>query len=155
MSQAAVTAELSRIEAKVGYVTCATGASYSAKTVSLSDFSLTTGIRLVVKMSYANTATSPTLNVNNTGAKTLYYNGNPATADNTWEDGETLDVYYDGTNYQWRFGQRRQHDTGMGHGCRDHALAGEAEPAQGRNDCIVQQPQHGMGERAVCRDAVH
>ena len=84
----------------VGYITCATGASDSAKTVSLSDFSLTTGIRLVVKMSYANTATSPTLNVNNTGAKTLYYNGNPATADNTWEDGETLDVYYDGTNYQ-------------------------------------------------------
>lgn len=92
--------KIAGINSKSGYVTCTTRAGTAAKTASLSDFALSTGIRLVVKMSYANTATSPTLNVNNTGAKTLYYNGNPATADNTWEDGETLDVYYDGTNYQ-------------------------------------------------------
>lgn len=92
--------KIAGMNSKISYVTCTTGAGTAAKTVSLSDFALTTGIRLVVKMSYANTAASATLNVNNTGAKTLYYNGNPATADNTWEDGETLDVYYDGTNYQ-------------------------------------------------------
>ena len=92
--------KIAGMNSKISYVTCTTGAGTAAKTVPLSDFALTTGIRLVVKMSYANTAASATLNVNNTGAKTLYYNGNPATADNTWEDGETLDVYYDGTNYQ-------------------------------------------------------
>lgn len=92
--------KISGMNSKSSYVTCTTGAGTAAKTVPLSDFALSTGIRLVVKMSYANTAASATLNVNNTGAKTLYYNGNPATADNTWEDGETLDVYYDGTNYQ-------------------------------------------------------
>lgn len=89
-----------QIQASSSYVTCTTGAGTAAKTVPLSDFALSTGIRLVVKMSYANTAASATLNVNNTGAKTLYYNGAVASADNTWEDGETLDVYYDGTNYQ-------------------------------------------------------
>ena len=92
--------KIAGMNSKISYVTCTTGAGTAAKTVPLSDFALSTGIRLVVKMSYANTAASATLNVNNTGAKTLYYNGNPATADNTWEDGEVLDVYYDGTNYR-------------------------------------------------------
>ena len=92
--------KIAGMNSKISYVNCTTGAGTAAKTVPLSDFALSTGIRLVVKMSYANTAASATLNVNNTGAKTLYYNGNPASADNTWEAGEVLDVYYDGANYQ-------------------------------------------------------
>ena len=89
-----------QLQASSSYVTCTTGAGTAAKTVSLSDFSLSTGIRLVVKMSYANTATSPTLNINNTGAKALYYNEAVASAENTWGSGEVLDIYYNGTNYQ-------------------------------------------------------
>lgn len=89
-----------QIQASSSYVTCTTGAGTAAKTVSLSDFALSTGIRLVVKMSYANTAASATLNVNNTGAKPMYYNGAVASADNSWDSNEIIDVFYDGTNYQ-------------------------------------------------------
>lgn len=61
---------------------------------------LTTGCRLIVKMSNANTAASATLNVNNTGAKVLYYNEEVVSSDNSWGSGEVLNVYYDGTNYR-------------------------------------------------------
>lgn len=100
MSQKAVTKTINRIDATSGYVTCTTEASTVAKTVAKTNFALSTGCRLIIKMDKANTAASPTLNVNNTGAKPLYYNGEIASADNTWEAGEVLDVYYDGTNYQ-------------------------------------------------------
>lgn len=83
-----------------GYVTCTAEASTAAKTVTQAGFALSTNCRLIVKMINYNTAASPTLNVNNTGAKPLYYNGEVASADNTWEAGEVLDVYYDGTNYR-------------------------------------------------------
>ena len=83
-----------------GYVACTTAANTVAKTVTQANFSLSTNCRLIVKMTNYNTAASPTLNVNNTGAKPLYYNGEIASADNTWEAGEVLDVYYDGTNYR-------------------------------------------------------
>ena len=59
------------------YATCYTSASTAAKTVSLSGFSLVTGARVCVCFNYGNTAANPTLNVNNTGAKAIYYrNGN-------------------------------------------------------------------------------
>lgn len=83
-----------------GYVTCTAAAGTAAKTVTQAGFALSTNCRLIVKMINYNTAASPTLNVNNTGAKPLYYNGEVASADNTWEAGEVLDVYYDGTNYR-------------------------------------------------------
>lgn len=82
-----------------GYVTCTTAANTVAKTVTQANFSLSTNCRLIVKMTNYNTAASPTLNVNNTGAKPLYYNGEIASAGNTWEAGEVLDVFYDGENY--------------------------------------------------------
>ena len=92
--------KIAGINSKSSYVTCTTGAGTAAKTVPLSDFALSTGIRLVVKMSYANTAASATLNVNNTGAKPLFYNGALASADNSWDINEIIDVFYDGMNYQ-------------------------------------------------------
>lgn len=92
--------KISGIISNSGYVTCTAAAGTAAKTVTQAGFALSTNCRLIVKMINYNTAASPTLNVNNTGAKPLYYNGEVASADNTWEDGETLDVYYDGANYQ-------------------------------------------------------
>lgn len=100
VSQAKVTTEINKLNSASGYVTCTAAAGTAAKTVTQANFTLSTNCRLIVKMINYNTAASPTLNVNNTGAKPLYYNGEVASADNTWEDGETLDVYYDGTNYQ-------------------------------------------------------
>ena len=92
--------KISGIISNSGYVTCTEAAGTAAKTVTQANFMLSTNCRLIVKMANYNTAASPTLNVNNTGAKPLYYNGEVASADNTWEAGEVLDVYYDGTNYQ-------------------------------------------------------
>lgn len=41
-----------------------------------------------------------TLNINSTGAKTLWYNGAAVSAQNTWEAGEIISVFYDGTRFQ-------------------------------------------------------
>lgn len=54
------------------YGTCATSASTVAKVASCTDFSeLYDGASVIVKFTYANSASTPTLNVNNTGAKTI------------------------------------------------------------------------------------
>lgn len=92
--------ELSNKTAGVNYVTCETAASTAAKTVSITGLtSLTTGIRLLVKMTNNNTASNATLNINSLGAKPLYYDNERASSDNSWEAGEVIDVYYDGTNF--------------------------------------------------------
>lgn len=64
------------------YGTCSTAASTAAKTVSISNFALTTGARVEVLFSNENTASNPTLNVNNTGALPIYYNNLPLTSTN-------------------------------------------------------------------------
>lgn len=55
------------------YAICYTAGATAAKTVSLTGFKLYTGARITVRFNYANTATNPTLNVNSTGAKPIYY----------------------------------------------------------------------------------
>jgi hypothetical protein len=66
------------------YSTCSTSASTAAKTVTITsgNFSLGTGAEVTVKFTVTNTANNPTLNVNSTGAKSIYYNGTniPASA---------------------------------------------------------------------------
>lgn len=59
----------------IHYGTCSTTASTTAKTVSLTGFNLTTGAQIIVKFTYTNTASNPTLNINSTGARSIYYNG--------------------------------------------------------------------------------
>ena len=63
------------------YGTCPTAASTVAKTVSCTGFTLATGSEITVKFTYANTAANPTLNVNSTGAKAIYYNGSAITSE--------------------------------------------------------------------------
>ena len=57
--------------------TCSTAAATAAKTVSITSgtFSLEAGSLVAVKFSNANTAASPTLNVNSKGAKNIFVNG--------------------------------------------------------------------------------
>lgn len=57
------------------YNTCSTSASTAAKTVSKANFQLSTGAEITVKFTVTNTASNPTLNVNSTGARSIYYNG--------------------------------------------------------------------------------
>ncbi|MPM02101.1 hypothetical protein SDC9_48346 [bioreactor metagenome] len=58
-----------------GYATCSTAAATAAKVATLSGFVLNTGSVVGVYFTYRNTASSPTMNINSTGAKSIYYNG--------------------------------------------------------------------------------
>lgn len=91
---------LSGVLKGVGYFECNTAANTANKTIAATGYSLRAGGNIRIKMTNANTADNVTLNINNTGTKTLIYNGEQASADNSWEEGEVIIVYYDGTQYQ-------------------------------------------------------
>ncbi len=85
-------------EAKMGFYVCGTGADVADKAFSAENYVLGSGYKsggsMKVRMTHANTAASGvTLNINNTGALPLYYDGEPVSASNTWEEGETVEVY--------------------------------------------------------------
>ena len=95
------------------YAVCNTSGSTVAKTVSITNFKLVTGVRVFIKFTYAHDSTTKaTLNVNNTGAKSIRYkgygvfkgyNGGYNSTDkqypNTWEAGEIVEFIYDGTEW--------------------------------------------------------
>lgn len=81
------------------YATCTTAAATAAKVATCSGFTLTTGAVVAVKFTYANTAASPTLNVNSTGAKSIAAYGTTALPINAWAAGATVVFVYDGS--QW------------------------------------------------------
>ena len=80
------------------YATSDTAASTTAKVASTSngDFTLQTGNSIKIKFTYENTATSPTLNVDDTGAKTIKGYGTTK-PDIWWADGDVVEFVYDGT----------------------------------------------------------
>lgn len=99
-SALSVAAKATNNEIKLGYYVCGTEGNVAAKVISdATGYVLSTGGSIKVKMTNANTANNATLNINSTGAKPLYYDGERASANNTWEAGETVEVYYDGTNF--------------------------------------------------------
>ena len=74
-----------------------------AKTVTVTDFpNLALGGSIKIKMTTKNTAANPTLRIGTSNAPVypLYYNNEIASANNSWEEGEVISVYFDGTNYQ-------------------------------------------------------
>ena len=85
------------------YGTCSTAAGTAAKVVTCSGFVLATGARISVYCSTANSAGAITLNVNSTGAKSVYVKGAATSSSNKlwWEVGTQLDFIYDGT--YWRY----------------------------------------------------
>lgn len=85
------------------YGTCATAGDVAEKVVVSESFSLYTGAKVTVKFANANTAGTITLNVNGTGANTVYF---PGDGTYTTDAGEIIQaggcydfVYDDG----WRF----------------------------------------------------
>lgn len=80
------------------YGVCSTAGATVAKTVTITNFALVTGVKVTVKFSNANTATNPTLNVNSTGAKALY-DGTTNINATLIKAGKIYDFVYDGTNY--------------------------------------------------------
>lgn len=84
------------------YATCSTAASTDAKVATISqgtNFSLETGARVTVKFTVTNTASSPTLNVNSTGAKAIYYRGSAISAGYLAAN-RTYEFVYNGTQYE-------------------------------------------------------
>ena len=102
--------------AGIFYGTCTSNADASAKTVTVSNiqgFSLKVGATVMVKFTNDNTAANVTLNVNGTGAYSIYYNTSVYTGTNTKMCGKSnaLIVYsYDGTNWVW-IGHSEDNDT--------------------------------------------
>lgn len=60
---------------RTNYAVCPTAAGTQAKTCDCAGFALVTGAEITVKFSATNTQNAPTLNVNDTGAKAIYYRG--------------------------------------------------------------------------------
>lgn len=92
---------------KMYYGICTTAAATAAKVVTVSadqDFKLTVGALVMVKFTISNTAGSVTLNVNSTGAKSIYYNNAVYTGTSTSICGYANAHFvfmYDGTNWVW------------------------------------------------------
>jgi hypothetical protein len=80
------------------YGVCDTAAATAAKTVSITGFKLEAGASVKIKFTHTNTASSPTLNVSGTGAKSIYSNGS-AIAAGMLSGGTVIEFVYDGTNY--------------------------------------------------------
>lgn len=83
---------------RITYGTCSTSAGTVDKVVACAGFALVTGAKIDVKFTVTNTATNPTLNVNNTGAKPIYYRGSAISAGYLAAN-RTYSFRYNGT--QW------------------------------------------------------
>ena len=87
------------------YATCSTAAGEVAKVATItpgSNFSLETGARVAVKFANANATSAPTLNVNSTGAKPIYFKNATITSSlNFWSAGQIVEFIYDGTNWNY------------------------------------------------------
>lgn len=81
------------------YCTCSTSAATVAKTASLSGFVLATGAHVDVKFTVTNTASNPTLNINSTGAKSIYYKG-AAIGACFLQANKTYHFVYNGSQYE-------------------------------------------------------
>lgn len=88
---------------KAEYGTCATSAATQAKVVTCANFALYSGARIQVTFTYANTYVSGavTLNVNSTGAKTIYVGKTATSSTNLllWAAGAKMEFVYDGTGW--------------------------------------------------------
>ena len=86
----------------IHYATCSTAAATVSKTVDCTGFNLVTGAWIAVRFTVTNTGavSNLTLNVNNTGAKSIKYrNGNLSSA-GVLAANRTYMFVYDGTYYQ-------------------------------------------------------
>lgn len=89
------------------YGTCDTASATANKVVTVpasENFVLQIGDIVGVRFTNTNTANNPTLNVNNSGAKPIYYNDDAVHTSNLWAGGEAgrdTVFMYDGTNWVW------------------------------------------------------
>ena len=95
-----IKAQITEIFARLlGYGTCATAAATATKVGTLTGFVRSTGSRITLKFTYANTAANPTLNVNSTGAAAIVFRGT-AIVSNMIVAGMLAEFVFDGTNWE-------------------------------------------------------
>ena len=82
------------------YGICTTNATSTEKIVDCEDFSLVNGTEITVKFTNSNAVDNITLNVNNTGAKDVYYKDAPIPIDYLKKNG-TYSFRYNGTYYEF------------------------------------------------------
>ena len=103
------------VDTRIFRATCIIAAGTAAKVATLDDatnFSLAVGVRVAVTFQYGNSAATPTLNVNSSGAKTIavatsataFTTGNGTTY-NTWGPYETIIFTYNGTYWVRELGR--------------------------------------------------
>lgn len=98
------------------YGVCSTAAGTAAKTVNITSGTFptldasATGTRITIKFTNANTASTPTLNVNSKGAKGIYYKGTQITTDSSVLQG-ICDFIYDNAN-GWNLLENLDNTTG-------------------------------------------
>lgn len=85
--------------AGIAYATCSTASATATKVAVCTGFKLTTGAAVLVKFSNTNSAASPSLNVNSTGAKPIVAHGTTAIQAYAWKAGQAVMVVYDGTSW--------------------------------------------------------
>lgn len=95
-----VTVQGAVTEAKTKWGTCSTSAGTSAKVVSCPGFTLYQGAMVVVRFTYANTASGVTLDVNGTGPRAATWGDSSISPYTGWSAGATVAFSYDGT--YWR-----------------------------------------------------
>lgn len=81
-----------------GYGTCTTAEATAAKVATLASYALVKNGIISIKFTYAVPANA-TLNINNRGAKPIYYRGAKISAD-VIDKGDIATFVYDGANYQ-------------------------------------------------------
>ncbi|MBE6441335.1 MAG: hypothetical protein E7022_03250 [Desulfovibrio desulfuricans] len=77
---------------------CSTAAGTTEKVLNASNFILRKGATVIVRFANTNTANNPTLNVNNTGAKSIYFQGAAIEARALMANNTYL-LYYNGEQY--------------------------------------------------------
>lgn len=92
-------ARLDEVTSRVTYGICTTAAETASKTVVCDGFRFTDGAEITVKFTAANLAANPTLNVNDTGEKPIYYRGRPIFAKYLAAD-STYAFRYNGAQYE-------------------------------------------------------
>lgn len=91
----------------VAYGTCSTAAATAEKVITINgndNWKLSVGSIIIVKFTVSNTASNVTLNVNNTGAKSIWYNTSVYTANSNITCGcanRYTTYMYDGTYWVW------------------------------------------------------
>lgn len=106
VSAPAVAADIARkaeVDAAIrfvsGYGVSATESTNTGKTVEIEGVELVAGRRICVKFTYGNTASKPTLNVNNLGAKPITMDGQPVYT-GCFDDAGVYEFMYDGAGWE-------------------------------------------------------